>query len=252
VVNILLSCFPKSGSSHVADVLSRVTGFPKIGAVQFYGQNEQDLYEPALRVLATTSSVTQQHVKGTNVNVDLMQRYGIRPVILVRNVFDALVSLHDHFERENFDTPVGFVHREYRTMSFEDRLRFLVHLHLPWYLHFVMSWREAAERLQVLWTSYEEVFADQEAGVRRILDFYGLDATQEDIRRAISAAGRGPRFNVGLTGRGQRLMPPDAQQAARQIAGSWSVDDALLQRIGLGNASKVLVLPTSEPQAAYE
>ena len=232
-VNVFIACFPKSGSTHLSEVLCRITGFPHIGAVQFYGQSEQDLYEPALRVLETTSSVTQQHVKGTATNVMLMQRYGIRPIVLVRDVLDALVSLHDHFERESTETPVGFVHREYRSMSFEERLSFLVHLHLPWYLHFLMSWREAAERLEVLWTSYEEIFADQAAGVRRILDFYGLKVEEEEIRRGIEAAGRGRRFNVGVSGRGREMLTAECQEAARRIAASWGAGAELMEKVGL-------------------
>jgi hypothetical protein len=232
-VNIFIACFPKSGSTHVSEVLRRATGLPLIGAVQFYGHNEQDLYEPALRVLATTSSVTQQHVKGTGVNVELMLRYGIRPVVLLRDVFDALVSLHDHFEREGTATPVGFVHREYTSLAFEERMRFLVHLHLPWYLHFLMSWREAGERIEVLWTSYEEVFADQVPAFRRILAFYDLAVEDAVIERAIETAGRGRRFNVGVAGRGREMVSAECREAALRIGAAWGAGADLMERIGL-------------------
>ena len=106
IANIFVACFPKSGSTYVTTLLSELTGFPIVPAVQFFGQNEQDLFEPALQPFRGRSTVTQQHVKGTNNNLRLMKEYGIRPVVLVRDIFDVLLSLHDHFEREGIHTPV--------------------------------------------------------------------------------------------------------------------------------------------------
>ncbi len=45
-------------------------------------------------------AVVQQHVKGTQDNVRLMKEYAIRPIVNVRNIFDVILSLQDHWERE--------------------------------------------------------------------------------------------------------------------------------------------------------
>jgi SAM-dependent methyltransferase len=231
--NIVVACFPKAGSTYVSMLLSEITGFPHMPAVQFYGQNEQDLFEPALQRFPLTNSVTQQHVKGTRTNIQLMKNYHIRPVILVRNIFDVVLSLHDHFVREDTLTPVGYVHQEYHTMSVEERMWFLINLHLPWYFHFFVSWQEATRELDVLWLTYEEFFAHPVMTTQRILQFYGLPASADAIQQAmVRIKEKNTRQNVGVAGRGASL-PDVHRQAILRLAQAWQIDAARLHLIGL-------------------
>ena len=41
--------------------------------------------------------MTHQHCRATEANVQLMQAFGIRPVVLVRDLHDVIVSLRDYF-----------------------------------------------------------------------------------------------------------------------------------------------------------
>lgn len=232
--NILVACFPKSGSTYLCGLLAEITKFPQLGLVQFYGQNEQDLFEPAVKVLRTTDSVTQQHVKATNFNVQLMQQYGLRPVVLVRNIFDVILSVHDHYERECHLGPLGYIHHEYRSMNFEERMWFLIHVHLPWYFNFFASWRQETPSLRPMWMSYEQFFTDQSGWARRILEFYGLSVTDTEIERALAAMpGRFTRLNVGKSGRGAAL-PLRHREAILRLAMAWRIDRADMHLIGLG------------------
>lgn len=232
--NILVACFPKSGSTYLCGLLAEITKFPQLGLVQFYGQNEQDLFEPALKVLRTTDSVTQQHVKATNFNVQLMQKYGLRPVVLVRNIFDVIVSVHDHIERECHLGPTGYVHDEYRSMSFEEKMWFLIHVHLPFYFNFFASWRQESANLRPQWLSYEQFFADQPGWLRKIMEFYGLSVTDPEIERAMAAMpGKFTRLNVGKAGRGASL-PLAHREAILRLALAWKIDLADMHLIGLG------------------
>src|SRR5438552_7435823 len=90
--HLLIACFPKSGSTYLAKTLSAITGLPTRHACATFGNNDQDICERKLRGLSRRS-VIQQHVKGTNNNVALMKHYGVRPIVLVRDIYDTIISL---------------------------------------------------------------------------------------------------------------------------------------------------------------
>jgi len=232
--HIFVACFQKSGSTYLTELLSEITGFPSRALVEAYGHNDQDVHAYALEDVQRKNSVTQQHAKGTANNVELLKRYGIKPVVLVRDIFDVTVSLYDHIEKGRHRVPTGYVHREYWNLSREQKLLYLVRVHLPWYFNFFVSWREASHEMQVLWLTYEELFADQLATVSRVLGFYGLAADQATIQEAIRAttAGRSTRFNVGVAGRGQGLSEAH-KQAILDIASVWGIDKQDMRRIGI-------------------
>jgi hypothetical protein len=172
----------------------------------------------------------------------LLKEFNIKPIVLVRDVFDVVISLYDHIERGRHRSPTGYVHREYAGMSVDDKLLYLIRIHLPWYFNFLISWREAADEIDVFWLTYEELFSDQIETVSRILEFYGLPVTKDRIREAIDelTAKRKSiehvRFNVGIAGRGQRLSPRH-RQAILDIADVWKIDDETFRMIGIGSHS---------------
>jgi SAM-dependent methyltransferase len=162
-----------------------------------------------------------------------MKEYKLRPVVLVRNIFDVVRSLQDHFVREDTLTPVGYVHHEYQSMSHEEQLWFLINLHLPWYFHFLVSWQEAANTLDVQWLTYEQFFADPVAYTHRLLQFYGLQASNEEIRRAIAnTAQQNTRHNVGVAGRGKQL-PDDHCHAILRLANAWHLAPERMSLVGI-------------------
>ena len=233
-VHIFVACFQKSGSTYLTELLSEITGFPSRALVAAYGHNDQDVHEYALEEVEGRSSVTQQHAKGTANNVDLLKKFGIRPVVLVRDIFDVTISLYDHIERGRDRVPTGFVHREYRNLTRDEKLLYLVRVHLPWYFNFFVSWREASGALDTLWLTYEGLFADQVATVSRVLEFYGLSTDRATIEAAIrsTAGAKRTRFNVGVAGRG-RDLPALHRQAVLDLAAVWGIDKRDMQMIGI-------------------
>ncbi len=232
--HIFVACFQKSGSTYLTELLSEITGFPSRALVAAYGHNDQDVHEFALEDVERESSVTQQHAKGTANNVALLEKYGIKPVVLVRDIFDVTVSLYDHIERGRDRVPTGFVHREYWRLTKDEKLLYLVRIHAPWYFNFFVSWREASSSIDVLWLTYEELFADQVGTVSRVLGFYGLSAERATIEAAIrsTTGARSTRFNVGVSGRG-RDLPALHRQAIIDIAAVWGIDKHEMLRIGI-------------------
>ncbi len=236
--HIFVACFPKSGSTYFTHFLAEYTGFMNRMLVYRGVHNEQFINEFKLRMLRHINTVTQQHAKGTERNIYLLNKYSIKPVILVRNIFDVVFSIKDHYRREDTRNPMSYVHVNYQNMTEEEQLVFIVRNCIPWYFSFLLSWAEASEKIDSIWIRYEDLFADQIGTISRILDFQEIPADPQKIQKIItSISGEKTRFNKGVSGRGKNL-PLSAKQALIDIADCWKVDDELLARIGIDKESR--------------
>ena len=230
---LFIACFPKSGSTYLMRLLCAITGFPKVFPVQFAGPNEHDFFEKELRRLRHMNGVCHQHLKGTLYNVKLAKEHNLRIVVLVRNIFDVVVSLNEHFHNESKHFPTGYVPREFFEMPQEDQWMFLIRVHMPWLFSFLMSWHEAQEEVPVLWLTYERLFAEQIEVTKELLGFWEMPVDEELIRQSIEVIKtRHTRLNKGVPGRGQTL-PEAHRQAICELADACKLDATLRRRIGL-------------------
>lgn len=211
---IFISCFPKSGSTFLVSIVAEATGYIQ----QFLGfdaLNEQDLYLPKLIDTHNMNIVCHQHTRATKSNLELMNEFEIQPIILVRNIFDCLVSLRDHLEKESLNTPVFSGGKEFLSKSPAKQIDELIDMVLPWYINFIKSWKSAEENgLPILWLNYEEVTSNATATVKRILYFYSIDIDDRQIDKAISNSNKGikTRFNKGISGRGYSELSSSQRQ----------------------------------------
>lgn len=209
---IFVSAFPKSGSTLLNNVLIRLTGhFPH--SLCEHHLHEQNLLLSRLVDSWGFRSIATQHSLATPLNVERLRRFDVRPVILVRNIYDAAISLRDHTEREALHTATFTPPPEYETRSAEEKLDAIIDLALPWHLAFVASWQAAD--LEILTVTYEELCANPDTVLSRILTHVGYDRSKTEILTAWTAATRkgDTRFNVGTSGRGE-LAFTDAQKAS--------------------------------------
>lgn len=212
--HILISCFPKSGSTFLLRRLEEATGYINQPMVFEYGGNEQDLYLPAVTRAFYQNTVTQQHLRATGTNIRILADFDFRVVVLTRNIPDTLVSLHDHLLRESLETPLLHVDSGFEKLDFERRLDMLIDLALPWYLNFYASWFNNYTRLKsgaVMWVDYEQVVGASAATVAKICQQFGLPfsiatASVPNLDDPVTA--QKIRFNVGRPGRGRALLSP--------------------------------------------
>lgn len=230
---LFIACFPKSGSTYLMRLLCDVTGFPRVILVQFMGPNEQDLYERKLDRFRYRDGVCQQHLKGTLYNIKLVKKHRIRIVVLVRNIFDTVLSLCDHFDSKESDQPTGYTPRQFYQMSEEEKWTFLIRVHIPWYFNFLMSWYEVKEDVPVFWISYEELFENQVGVVSELLQFWNMPVDEQKILQGIESVKTSyTRFNKGIHGRGEKLSEQQ-KNAIRELADVCKLDPSLRKKIGL-------------------
>ena len=220
--HIFITCAPKSGSTFLKNVLVGVTDFKDLFSVYAALQNEHELDLPQFVKFGRENTVTQQHARASEANIQMMQAFGISPVVLVRNIFDSAASLLD-FYTKGFTFSTFFNKEDFLAFDEEQKIDLLIQYALPWYFQFVASWQRAEkeERLEVMWLTYEEMIADKTSTVGRVLDFYGMSSSVENVRQKIAdieSDGEKNRFNKGVAGRGKTLLTESQKSKIKDLA----------------------------------
>lgn len=205
--HIFITCSPKSGSTFLKNVLVAITGFRDVFSVYAGLQNEHELDMPQIAKFGNINTVTQQHARASEANIQLMQAFGIQPVVLVRNIYDTVMSLLD-FYRQGFTFSTYFDRMEFLEFPEEQQIELLIEFAIPWYFQFVASWKRAErdQRLNIHWLTYEEMVKDKPGTMEKVLGYYGIAAPRTEIERRIAeneADSDRNRFNKGVTGRGK-------------------------------------------------
>lgn len=201
--HILIACMPKSGSTYLSNAISRLPRFRKTSLVTHYGRTEQDLdLRLALRK-SRHNYVCQHHVRYNEKTSDVINRFGVTPIVLVRNVFDCVPSIRDHLRKEAVESPTAYFFNAHPQMSDNNLERMIVQLVIPWYIQFYVSWKQCAD---AHWVTYDEVVQSPEDTLHRILRSTGAPHDLKTIRQCLAEAqDSADRRNVGLSGRGTQL-----------------------------------------------
>ena len=221
--HVFIACMPKSGSTFLKMALCALTGWPEAFMTYAFLQNEEELYLPFVRTAACRDTVTQQHVRATVPNLQMMQAFKIRPIVLVRNLFDVIVSYADFFSSgAKINT---FFAGRWDGLSRERQLDLVIDNFVPWYTAFYASWSDVMKygRLDCRLLRYEDMIADKQGTLEALVEFYDLGKSAAECAAAIEFVdGRKDitRFNKGKAGRGDELS--DAQKdRIRHLAGYY-------------------------------
>ena len=232
--HLFIACVPKSASTFLKNLLVNLTGYRDLFTVYAAGQTEHEIYLPTLRESAHLDTVTQQHCRASDANIHLMQAFGIRPVVLVRNIFDSVMSLLDFYNKGACQT--SYFRADWKELNEETKIDLLIENVIPWYFQFVSSWdmAEKQKRLEVHWLTYEELIADKPSSVLKVLKFYGLGASVRGVEervREIQSEKRTNRFNKGIAGRGKSGLNDRQKGQIRRVTRFYPSTD--FGRIGL-------------------
>jgi Sulfotransferase domain len=227
---VLLACMPKSGSTYLRQIFTELPGFTGATLVPGYGRREQELSRELLveRTARPGNFIAQIHLRYSSVTADYIAEFGLKPVVLVRDVFDVTVSLID-FLRGAPVNPVAVVPREFAGWDDDQAAEFITAMYIPWYFNFFLTWQLCDDKTLV---TYEDLVADPVATVGRICDSLGIDVAAGDVAGAVNSpalVGR-TRLNQGVTGRGESL-PETCKRRIRSMAAFYAGRD--LSPIGL-------------------
>ena len=227
LTNVLIACFPKSGSTFISDRLAAIDGCDRAVFVPVGERREQEIEAASvkreLRAHPQSHLVGQLHVR-LNVNTAAVcDRFGIRCVVLTRDLMDCLVSICDHWDRESCVGPFGYWTPDLISdmeRSGVSRLHAVTLTAAPWYVSFYLSWLnwrdEWTAKEPPLFLTYEEFFTDPQAGLRDLASGLGIEVTAARLEAAL-AVDRSSRFNRGVSGRGRDAFLRDRRAYAALV-----------------------------------
>lgn len=200
---ILLACMPKSGSTFLSNLVGRIDGFRKTRLTAAYDRIEQEIDPRAALRRARHSYIAQHHVKYNENTAYVVDTFDITPVVLVRNIFDCVVSLRDHLRRESVDMPMALFEESHLGLSDGELEDMIVALAMPWYIDFYVSW---CRRRDALWLTYEDVKENTYHAVQMVLNHAGRPASSQEVEASLKLASASTdRLNKGISGRGTEL-----------------------------------------------
>ncbi len=233
--HIFIACVPKSASTFLKNLLVSLTGFKDVFMVYSAGQSEHEIYLPTVKEFAHDNTVTQQHCRASDANVYIMQAFGISPIVLVRNIFDSVMSLLDFYNNQGAFYN-SYFRADFQSLDEEAKIDLLIDNVIPWYFQFVASWDlvEKQQRLSIQWLTYEDLIADKPTSIENVLRFYGLGSPRKAIESKIQATeseSRKIRFNKGVAGRGKTGLSEQQKERIRRLSKYFPSTD--FGRIGL-------------------
>lgn len=219
--NIFLAASYRTGSTHISYGLCYLTGFRRATTVNSHGEGEEEQIineNSALILFPYGRQVFQQHTKGSGRHSVILSRFKVKTVVLLRNVYDQLVSLEEWMSRKNTAVIPGLVKpANWYEMDTQQHYVWLVYNAVPWLLSFYVSWERAdTDRM---FFSYEKFFSDQQAGFRKILDWYGLK--HDEAVLDIVTESKQWSFNKGESGRSEGLFPVELRPSVEAQAKAW-------------------------------
>lgn len=226
--HILLACMPKSGSTYLSNSIGRLPNFRRTSLVSGAARAEQEINFRAAIRKSKYNYISQQHVRYHSRTAEAIQTFQLTPVVLVRNIFDCVVSIRDHWRRESIRGPMAYVLEDHLEMDDRELDHMIVQMVIPWYINFYVSWTQCED---ALWLCYEEVISDPVDAVTRILERAGHTTDPETMRAAVQWTNPSEeRKNVGRPGRGASL-PEHQKQIVREYRSFYP--DIDFSRIGL-------------------
>ena len=225
--HILIACMPKSGSTFLSNVISRLPEFRKISLIgSFQERTEKEIYFPkALRKYRYNYSC-QQHVKYNENTAAAISAFDITPVVLVRNIFDCVVSIRDHLRREAVESPIAYFLPEHPDLPDDELESAIVRLAIPWYIHFYVSWKHCPD---AIWVTYEEATQQTADVIEKIFSNSHRNFNRAMIEKAIGRSDPSKdRRNVGQSGRGEDLSEENKEAIRRYRSFYPGIDFSLI------------------------
>ncbi len=219
--HILVACMPKSASTFLTNVIGNLPGFHALGLTFLADRREQELDIYLASQLHDYNYATQAHVRYSEPTGVILKSFNMFPVVLVRNVFDCVVSFCDHIKNEDVVGSMAYFDQRFLEWPRDKQLDAIIDLVMPWYANFFACWSNYPG--PCVRTSYDEILQDTPSVIARALQGVGHEASVPEIAAAIEKARGGTtRFNVGRSGRGAEQLSAAQINRVRALFGYYA------------------------------
>jgi hypothetical protein len=210
--HILVACFPKSGSSWLSEIFAQLPEYWFAHLVPLRELREQELAFERLLYYHGYNYVAHLHCRRSRVTERYLEIFSIKPVVLVRNIFDCVVSMKEFIDRGQkmgdqpaYRVALPFAHIPLDYFRWPERKRFdfVIDMVVPWYFNFFIGWCGFSGAKFI---SYEKLRSRPEEVIKSVSDRFSLGLDQRMIDAALDRAAQVPtRKNRAEVGRGEML-----------------------------------------------
>jgi hypothetical protein len=201
--------------------LANYLGYKKADFVHAWGAREQEWETAILERLQNNhiNVVVQQHTKASDATLKLIDKYNLKTIVLVRNIFDVIPSLRDHLLVDPRPQPVFNPSDDFHMMDSVAQLDMIIDLGASWYINFYVSWYMAIQSKGFTMVTYEDFFSDIEAKFKQLCEVIGFPFDKAIFKDAKDKTENGKtRLNVGEKGRGQKLLNDEQKNRIIKLA----------------------------------
>lgn len=186
---------------------------------------------------AAPSTVMHMHMQALPANRHFLDAFGVKPVIMLRNLPDMLASFWDMLDADPVARAEGLncrVPRNFLALSKTQKADFMIDFIAPWYASYFATWKayydDAPDKVCVL--SYEAFRSEPAAILHAALSHAGFATTRKDCDlalRAVWADRARLRFNKAVPGRARDYFSPSQLE---KIAGLLACYEVLTPWLG--------------------
>jgi hypothetical protein len=167
------------------------------------------------------------HMQALPANRNFIDMFGLKPVIMLRDIPDMLASYWDMLDTDAIARADGLnclVPHDFLSLSRDEKADFMIDVVAPWYASYFATWKtfhdEAPQTVCVL--RYDEFPNDPAGTLYRALQHAGFQTPRVKCEAAIEKVWGDRanfRFNKGVGGRGREYFSPaHLQHLERMLA----------------------------------
>ncbi len=183
---LFVAGLPKSGTTWVEKMLSSFPGFhemliPEVAAHELAtgGSHDFELPEDMFGRFKDMLVLTKMHCHGSAHNAEVLERAGVRYVVLFRDLRDVAVSNYFYV----CNTPWHPEYQYYHGKSVQEGLIAFAARTLPGYVAWVQSWQANRDPERSLVFRYEDLLADDLGCLRQMAALFELPGDEDELRQ---------------------------------------------------------------------
>ena len=168
--------------------------------------------------------------------MEVFREFKIEPIVVVRNIFDVMVSLRDHMFKLKTIFPMSYVDKNaFYSFSKTKQYDCLIEMFSPWYFNFYVSWYRVKRKRQLKthWVVYDEFIGNEEKVISQILRKMKMEKKKsvDEALAVMKKVGHNYRFNIGVVGRGKKEL--SIAQRRRIVRFKYYYPDVDFSMIGI-------------------
>jgi hypothetical protein len=211
---VILAFPPKAAGTYFRTAIIAAVGGQLVRVVHAQGGRDATPYLPTFVAYFTgnliqRTLVSHVHMQALPANINFLESFGIRPIIMKRSIPDMLASYWDMLMKDEEARKDGLncrIPENFHLLPDARKADFLIDIISPWYASYFATWTEYADanpdRVCIL--TYDEFTADPAGTLMRAVAHAGLPRTREHCQQAIETVWKvrnDYRFNKGESGR---------------------------------------------------